>query len=417
MKWLLPVLFVFTLASVVLAQADNPAACPTISVDGPAGLVKPDETARYTVQIDSKGLQLNPQYFWSLSAGQILKGQGTTSVDVLQTREALTATVEVKGLPDGCPNIASATEIIDPPPQAVKLDEFTGPISQIDKSRFENIAEAVRRNPNNQLVIFVGYKERAGFDERSSRREELTHYLNLHTDEDQRITYVYVDGREIVQFWLVPPGAEEPVCDGCMNFSKSCPTVSLSGPQGLTRVGEDIVVKAIVSPDSHADIKYSWTVDKGKILKGQNTLEVVIGTDEIEEVQNKGSAEVNVHLGIGNLPRECRNSVSESYTVSNGNYDVSPFGEYGNNSFRDEKAWLDNLAINILNTHNTGYIVKHFGKQFSYKEIRRRIGRIEYFMFKLRKYPKDRFRIIVKRDDETFTKLWSFPPDAEPPGY
>jgi hypothetical protein len=196
---------------------------------------------------------------------------------------------------------------------------------------------------------------------------------------------------------------------------QDCPNISLYGPEGLTRVGQEITVKAIVSPNNYADIKYSWSVDKGKIRTGQNSSEVVIETDEIEEVRNKGGADVKVHLEITNLPPECKNSVSESYIVSNGIYDVFPLDEYGNSSFQDEKARLDNLAVNVLNSKNTGYIVKHFGKQVSDKEIKARIKRIEDFMFKFRRYPKDRFRIIVKRDDRTFTKLWNFPPDAEPP--
>ena len=204
-------------------------------------------------------------------------------------------------------------------------------------------------------------------------------------------------------------------CSSCWVFAQDkqvCPGISLSGPEGITRVGQDVVVKAIVSTNYRADLKYSWSIDKGKILNGQGSREVAIGTDEIPP--GTKPTEVEVKLAIGGLPPGCQSIASDRYPVWM-IFDFTPVGEYGNVTFRYEKAWLDNLAINILNTNNMGYIVKHFGKQVSDKEIKTRVKRIEDFMFKFRKYPKDRFHIIVKRDDRTFTKLWNFPPDAEPP--
>ena len=116
MKRFLPFLFIFLLASVISAQSDDSSVCPNISVQGPAGVIRTGETASYSFQIDIKGLHLDPQYVWSVSAGQILNGQGTTSIDVRQLGEALTVTVKVKGLPSNCPDTASETAIIDPPP-------------------------------------------------------------------------------------------------------------------------------------------------------------------------------------------------------------------------------------------------------------------------------------------------------------
>ena len=68
---------------------------------------------------------------------------------------------------------------------------------------------------------------------------------------------------------------------------QDCPNISLYGPEGLTRVGQEITVKAIVSPNNYADIKYSWSVDKGKIRTGQNSSEVVIETDEMKKLETK----------------------------------------------------------------------------------------------------------------------------------
>ena len=411
MKWLLPVLFVFTLASVVLAQADNPAICPTISIDGPARLVNPGETATYAVQIDSKGLQLNPQYLWSVSPGQILNGQGTTSVDVQQTREALTVTVEIKGLPDSCPNTASATEIIDPAPQAVKIDEMIGPVSGIDKSRLDKITKTMRENPNAQLVIFLAYKGKAGFDERSNRRQELAHYLNLHTDEDQRITYVFIDGREIVQFWLVPPGAEMPKCKECEEFSvlteaEKCPSISVIGPTGRLSPGGVAIFTANLN-SAGRKITYQWTISKGEIEDGQGTNSISVHIPA-EALNINALATVRVE----GLAEGCTNTGSTEYSIGCGACDPRIFDEYGNLHFADERARLDRFAKEVLSANNaTGYIIRSFSKRVSPVIQQKKMREMKEFLFVVRKYPKKRFVVLLGAPGRVSTKLYIVPPD------
>ena len=412
-KFFLIILYLFCFSIGVVAQ------CPTISVDGPTGPVQAGKPVAFTGDVSYEAKNYNPKYEWSIAGGRIVDGQGTLSITVVQpnTGDNLTATLAVKGLPEDCPNTSSATAPVCDCVAPTEVAEFSRDSVEIDLLQMQDVKKNAGENPNSQLYVMEVFKEGTPQDEIDARIQRLENYLTqaMSIDKDRLKIVKGLANQNLTRIFLVPPGAEEPICDECTDFAKSCPTVSLSGPEGLTHVGENIVVKAIVLHDNQADIKYSWSVDKGKIRTGQNSSEVVIETDEIEEVRNKGGADVKVHLEITNLPPECKNSVSESYIVSNGIFDVFPLDEYGNASIQDEKARLDNLAVNILNTNNTGYIVKHFGKQVSDKEIKARIKRIKTFMFKFRRYPKERFRIIVKRDNETFTKLWSFPPDAEPP--
>lgn len=373
----------------------------------------------FTGNISYEVRNYDTKYEWSITGGKIIKGQGTLSITAIQTDNGnnLTATLSIMGLPEDCPSTSTATAAVCDCAAPTEVAEFSRDSVEMDELQMQDVKKRVGENPNSQLFVMEVFGKGTPQAEIDARIQRLENYLTqvISIDKNRLNIVKGLSNRNLTRIFLVPPGAEEPVCDECTDLAKSCPTVNLSGPQGLTRVGENIVVKAIVSHDSQADIKYSWSVDKGKMLRGQGTPEVIIGTDEIEEVRNKGDADLKVHLEITGLTPKCKNSVSESYIVSNGIYDVFPLDEYGNNSFQDEKARLDNLAVNILNTKNTGYIVKHFGKQVSDKEIKTRVKRIEDFMFKFRKYPKDRFHIIVKRDDRTFTKLWNFPPDAEPP--
>src|SRR5207249_2530154 len=66
-----------------------------------------------------------PSFRWTVSAGRIATGQGTSSITVMGFEgQAPTATVEVGGIPNGCPNQASCSIIIEAMPMARKFDEY-----------------------------------------------------------------------------------------------------------------------------------------------------------------------------------------------------------------------------------------------------------------------------------------------------
>jgi hypothetical protein len=291
----------------------------------------------------------------------------------------------------------------------VKLDEFVGPISQVYKSRFDRITDVMRKNPNGELVIFVGYKSTAGFDEKSQKREELIRNLDLFRQEDRRITLVDVgNNREIVQFWLVPPGAEDPVCDECSE--STCPTISLSGPEGIKRLGEEIDVKAIVSPNNLTGLAYSWSVNKGKIAKGLGSQEITIDTSDIKIGFNQGGTEIEVKLEIGGFPTGCKSEATDKYGVFI-IADFFPIDEYRTTTFsNEEKARLDNLAIQLSHNPNMkAYIVKGFKAGTPKRSISRNIEKVKSFLFVARKFPNDRFVILIDPGQELSTKLWLWP--------
>jgi hypothetical protein len=100
--------------------------CPTISVECRDSDV--DSTLSFSAKVNggnaSKGMTLS----WTVSAGKITSGQGTTSITVDKTGfagQAFTATVEVGGVPRECPNKAScSTPPWCPPPIARKFDQY-----------------------------------------------------------------------------------------------------------------------------------------------------------------------------------------------------------------------------------------------------------------------------------------------------
>jgi hypothetical protein len=383
-------------------------------VQGPAGVIRTGETASYSVQIDLKGLHLDPQYGCSVSARKILNGQGTTSIDVRQPDEALTVTVKVKGLPSNCPDTASETAITDPPPQGVELDEFTGPISQVDKSRFDRINSVLRENPNDQLYIFVGC-QKGDEDNTKLAREEIVKHLDPFKDEDpSRITFVNIEcSRDFIQFWLVPPGAESPRCNGCEELSRrssaeKCPSISVDGPVGYTPYGRPMVFTGLVSDEGRKfETSYNWAVHGGKIVDGQGTLSVT-------SIQTDKDGSLTLTLTVGGLPKGCFDNASTTAPICDC-VDPTQIDEYGPISIGQEYARLRAAASKLKEHPNDAlFLIRYPGK--SRREFNQRIRLVRQYASSVLHLENPKFKIItgpnIGRDT---TKIYTVPPGAEEP--
>jgi hypothetical protein len=94
---------------------DLPCECPSLDVSG-GGEIKAGETVTFTAKV-SGGTASDITYNWTISQGEIVAGQGTSTITVKTTKEmtgTITATVEIGGsLCASCYRTASETaEII-----------------------------------------------------------------------------------------------------------------------------------------------------------------------------------------------------------------------------------------------------------------------------------------------------------------
>lgn len=117
MKTLIFIISILAFTYSVSAQSN----CPNVSVSGPPNIIAMGEQHTFTANLDKEAAKYQVKYFWTISGGQIIEGQGTNILKAIQKPDdfgkTLTAIVEIKGLPQGCSNTASASgEIIDPPP-------------------------------------------------------------------------------------------------------------------------------------------------------------------------------------------------------------------------------------------------------------------------------------------------------------
>jgi hypothetical protein len=128
MRYFVLIIIPLAILSISSFAQDKSGTCPVIFIRGPMELIKPGEIANYSVEAkDEKDLN-GLQYNWSVSDGSIVYGQGTTAVSVRQPNGNLTVTVEINGLPPGCPKMLSETIACAlPQPQAILMDEYAVP--------------------------------------------------------------------------------------------------------------------------------------------------------------------------------------------------------------------------------------------------------------------------------------------------
>ncbi|MGB7070274.1 MAG: hypothetical protein WBD22_12335 [Pyrinomonadaceae bacterium] len=188
--------------------------CPTITVSGPAGITAPGGTMTFTANV-SGGSQDSVTYNWSVSAGEITSGQGTTSITVAVPSEMsggdITATIDVGGTDPscGCDTSWSASGPVDTKPTATQTDEF-GPLSNDEiRARLDAFFATLANDPNAQ-----GYIINYGTNRQIAARERLIqNHINFRNFDRSRVTLV--QGGDLgtgasTKLYTVPPGADNP---------------------------------------------------------------------------------------------------------------------------------------------------------------------------------------------------------------
>jgi hypothetical protein len=89
--------------------------CPKVIVECPTDI--PEAGKSYTVKVRVEGDTSNQElsYNWSVSSGEIIEGQGTSSlkIRISDPSKSVTATVEVNGLKLDCDRVASCSFVVN----------------------------------------------------------------------------------------------------------------------------------------------------------------------------------------------------------------------------------------------------------------------------------------------------------------
>ncbi|HEX6190192.1 MAG TPA: hypothetical protein VFZ40_19215 [Pyrinomonadaceae bacterium] len=214
----------------------NPLVCPQLSVTCPSD-VKAGEPATFTANFTQGTPTVSETYNWTVSAGTITSGQGTSSITVDTTGVgggSVTATVEIGGVDPSCNRTASCTVQVSPILEPRKFDEYGNIRFNDEKARLDNYAIQLQNAPTDRATI-IGYGTCEG--EGLNRANRAKDYLvNTRGIDAGRIDTV--DGgcrAELkVELWLVPSGATAPAADmsGAVSPCPECKRPARRGRRG-----------------------------------------------------------------------------------------------------------------------------------------------------------------------------------------
>ncbi len=198
----------------------------------------------------------------------------------------------------------------------------------------------------------------------------------------------------------------------CTRCIPPCPTLRVDCPTDLIEVGQPITFSANVSGgDPNASITYNWTVSAGTISSGQGTPSITVDTTGLA-----GGGTITATVELGGVAPECNRTSSCTSTLKE--TPVSrKFDEYGNIAFNDEKARLDNFAIELQNNPGAqGYIIAYAGRRARTGEAQSRADRAKDYLVNTRQIDSGRIVTVDGGYKEDLTvELWIVPTGANPP--
>ncbi len=188
----------------------------------------------------------------------------------------------------------------------------------------------------------------------------------------------------------------------------TCPNVGIECPDRVV-VGEPLTFRSNVTggPAGVAPI-YNWTVSAGTILEGQ-------GTDTIR-VDTTGLAgqSVTATLRMGGYRLDCSATCTVQFPVL---LERRKFDEFPAIAYNDEKARLDNYAIELQNDPgSTAYVIVYPGQRGSPNEVQRHTNRVVDYLVNSRGINAQRIVTLVgPTRDVLMVELWLCPQGARPP--
>ena len=169
----------------------------------------------------------------------------------------------------------------------------------------------------------------------------------------------------------------------------TCGIVGIDGPAQVDP-GTAVVFKAKITGIIHTTKpEFKWKLSAGTITTGQ-------GTDQITvDATGLGGQEVTVTAELSGASLGCNGSVSRTTQVHSPGFICGmPFDEYGDIKFEDEKARLDNFAIQLFNQPlSSGYILMSAGQKTFKNETMEHLERAKSYLVNVREI--DRNRVVT----------------------
>jgi len=191
-----------------------PPSCPTVSITCPDSASE-NAPVTFSANISGGPTNVTPTYKWTISAGSIINGQGTTSITVDTAGlagQTIRATLDVEGYGMPCP--ASCSVSLPLELKSRKFDEYYDIARNDEKARLDNYAIQLQNEPGVQGYIIIYPSQKAKSNDAQERATRITDYLvNSRGIDASRFTITMGRAREnwMIELWIVPQGAPPPV--------------------------------------------------------------------------------------------------------------------------------------------------------------------------------------------------------------
>lgn len=142
-------------------------------------------------------------------------------------------------------------------------------------------------------------------------------------------------------------------CNDCVP-DLTCPQLSVTCPSNV-KDGEPATFTASFTQGTPTVSEtYNWTVSSGTITSGQGTSSITVDSKGV------GGGSITATVEIGGVDPSCNRTASCTVQVEQERRPIK-FDEYGNIRFNDEKARLDNYAIQLQNNPDNRATIIGYG--------------------------------------------------------
>jgi hypothetical protein len=194
----------------------------------------------------------------------------------------------------------------------------------------------------------------------------------------------------------------------CPPRPPTCPNIVVQCPDRVV-LGEPITFSsALTEPPPSGAASFNWTVSAGRIIDGQGTGSIRVDTSGL------AGQTVTATLSIGGYGLECSASCSVNFPVP---VECRKFDEFPAIAYNDEKARLDNYAIELQNDPTaTAYVIVYPGQRGRPGDVQRHTSRVVDYLVNSRGVSGQRIVTIVgPQRDVLLVELWLCPQGATPP--
>lgn len=224
------------------------------------------------------------------------------------------------------------------------------------------------------------------------------YYAVVEVDDGADLNCVSFSSVAVMLTACPPPPPEAP----------TCPTVSVTCPDSATENVPVTFSSTVTGGTGTIRPVYNWTVSAGRIISGQGTESISVDTAGL------AGETIRATLDVGGYGMPCPASCTVSIPI-----EMKPrkFDEYYDIARNDEKARLDNYAIQLQNEPGSqGYIIVYPSRKAKENEAQARATRISDYLTNSRGIDASRFNITMgaARDGWLF-ELWIVPQGASPP--